>query len=804
MFEGCSHAIGREHNLFTILPPVSKTVAFYFFIFISWPSSQTSPSHKAMGVSTAGPVISTSISPHLSPLLEPRDSRVTNESVPGHGQSYGQAGAFSWPPRFFRREPISKNWENTAWVTAHVETKPSEEPGEVMYLTPGEPEEEDPIFFLITEHNWAADKSRVAPLVAFLQRATLEELQQGHHHIPTDNVAILIDGNITKNKVRPRQYLGALSALRLLKELQKNRYHEDDKGGDPIDTESGHEADAERRLIYIVNLSRWAVLALVGSAPESLYRQLADFLLNYILSRPSLGVHFSTDGPETFVMQFSFPYWVWRTSKTLIRDDRAKSSDEGSLRSSQDVTFLRALAGSQAGGEGIDGIYSSHISCIVTGYDQFRWTCILLCEAWFEVEVIGLPTPDSIARYEGEMQDVVDSFGMVDVVNALDKAPLSDPLVRGRSMMLDSSTTMWLPRPYFLRVFEVRLGQIYKEFQGIFYNFDKWITGTGVEHQRLLQRLHKAAGDDQTTISVKDVLDELDNFEDGVLEAEKIVKSFSQTVEAIVSSGDLFMTTDVNYFLHAEGRTGDISACYPYLSQIRRAFTDLRQLRIRFRDLQIQYEEMIQKGVAARDKALLRFKFRKAQPTPDPVPIPASVVVPQQPLVVSISAWMTVISQPLVNIAAIFGCDEIIKFSRTPGNFMISLTLMSLGMPIIIWACIGLTSGGFQRPFINRSRETGTATNANPNLKDNPEQPIDGPATCPIRRRATLHTKFMNWWQRYRAEERLPFRAAVRLVPPPQAGVDLTVLNPRGGANSEEQHHAPNQAGPVAQARERA
>lgn len=44
---------------------------------------------------------------------------------------------------------------------------------------------------------------------------------------------------------------------------------------------------------YIVDLSRWAVLALVGSAPESLYRQLADFLLNYILSRPSLGVHFS-------------------------------------------------------------------------------------------------------------------------------------------------------------------------------------------------------------------------------------------------------------------------------------------------------------------------------------------------------------------------------------------------------------------------------------------------------------------------------------------------------------------------------
>lgn len=176
-----------------------------------------------MGVSAAGPVISTSTSPHLSPLLEPRDSRITNESVPGQGQGqgHGQAGAFSWPPRFFRRERISKNWENTPWVTAHVETKPPEEPGEIIYLTPEEPGEEDPIFFLTTEDNWAADKSRVAPLVAFLQRATLEELQQGHGRTPTDNIAILIDGNISENEVRPRQYLGALSAPRLLKELQK-------------------------------------------------------------------------------------------------------------------------------------------------------------------------------------------------------------------------------------------------------------------------------------------------------------------------------------------------------------------------------------------------------------------------------------------------------------------------------------------------------------------------------------------------------------------------------------------------------
>lgn len=97
-------------------------------------------------------------------------------------------------------------------------------------------------------------------------------------------------------------------------------------------------------------------------------------------------------------------------------------------------------------------------------------------------------------------------------------------------------------------------------------------------------------------------MDELDNFEESISRAEGIVKSLAQTVEEIVSSGNLFMTTDVNYFLHTEGRPGDMSSCYPYLSQIRRVFSDFRKLRPRFDILQTQYEEMMKHGKAARGK----------------------------------------------------------------------------------------------------------------------------------------------------------------------------------------------------------
>ncbi|KAK7456630.1 hypothetical protein Landi51_01906 [Colletotrichum acutatum] len=742
---------------------------------------------------SAGPVISTSTSPHFSPSLEPRDSRLKKEGWQGHGQGYGQAGAFSWPPRFFRREAISENWENTPWVTAAVETKretltseESVEDNNTIFLTPEEPGEEDTIFFLITEENWAADKSRVAPLVAFLQRATLEGFQQVNSHIPTDNIAMLIDGNFSESEIRPRQYLGALSALRLLEELQKKRYR-DNAGDKEVDF-----IDAERRLIYVVDLSRWAVLALVGSAPESLYRQLAGFLLNYILSRPCLGVHFSTEGPETFVIEFSFPYWVWRTSKTLIRDHRAKSSDEKSLRSSLDVSFLRTLAGSQSDIEGIDAIYSSHVSCIVTGYDQFRWTCILLCEAWFEVEVIGLPTLDSIARYEGEQQDVAESFGVVKP---------SDPILRGKSDMFDSTAEMWLPRPYFLRALEIRLRQIYTEVDGVFNNIDRWMKGINEQHHRLLQRLHKSARDHQTATRWEDILDELDDFEESISDAEGIVKSLAQTVEEIVSSGNLFMTTDVNYFLHTEGRPGDMSACYPYLSQIRRIFSDFRKLRPRFDKLQTQYQEMIKHGKAARAKALLRIKLNKVQQpmvTPSSISVPASAVTHQQSMVVRVASWMTIISQPLVNIAAVFGCDDIVKYGRTPANFVISLALMSLAMAVIIGICIRLASGNFAWPFTNRYRQTGTATTAISNLRDNPEETIDGHTAHPVQRCPTLHTRFMNWWQGYRVEDRLPFRAAIAIVPPPPPSIELTVLSFRSDTDSREQHDHSDQAAPEA------
>ncbi|KAK1515868.1 uncharacterized protein CCOS01_13066 [Colletotrichum costaricense] len=710
-----------------------------------------------MGASM-GPIVSASASPHPSPLLEPRDAQRTNEN----GQ--GQVGAFLWPQRFFTRQSISRNWENSPYITAILKNTN-------VPLTLEEPGEEDNIFFLRTEENWAADKYRVAPLIAFLRGATITELQHGDIKDVrgNGNTAIIIDGNISHGKGRFRPYLGSLSPLRLLEELRAKRYNEN-----PTTAEEDGFIDAERRLIYIVDLSRWSVLALVGSAPESLYRLLDDFLLNYVLSRSSIGVHFSTEGPETFALEFSLPYSVWRTSKTLMHDHRSIDSDRKHLRFSEDVTFLRTLSGYRADVEEVDAIYSSHISCIVTGYDQSRWTCILLCEAWFEVEIIGLPTPDSIARYEAELQDVEESMGVV---------KLSDPMCRGKGDMSSSTATLWLPRSYFLRVMEIRLSQIHKEWMGVFDNIEKQINGITERHQNLLREIRTLARDIQATPALINALDVLDDFEAGILRAEKIVKGLSQKMEDVVSSGDSFMTTDVNYFLNTEGRIGDAPDCMPHLSQIRWIFNKLRKLRRRLGGLETSCEEMIKGCSTSRKETLLRIELNRAVAPPPPASTIAAVVAPKQSLAVGAASWMTITSQPLVNIAAVFSCDNIIGYDRTPRNFVISLVWMYLGMAALVLICMELSNGRWIR-----SIRAYISTSSHEETNTTPRQ---------IKRSPTLTMKLMDWWQGSGFTERPPFRTTISQVPPPTARIELTVLNSLGAPDCNEQHDCPGEVGPI-------
>lgn len=105
----------------------------------------------------------------------------------------------------------------------------------------------------------------------------------------------------------------------------------------------------------------------------------------------------------------------------------------------------------------VDGVYASQISCLATGYDQWRWTGLMLVENWFEEEADD-PTRDMVGYYENAKED-----GMS-----------WDPFSRGRD---DIERSPLFPRRHFLRAMEVRLNQCKAEWENLCYNLNRRLTG---------------------------------------------------------------------------------------------------------------------------------------------------------------------------------------------------------------------------------------------------------------------------------------------------------------------------------------
>ncbi|TDZ16872.1 hypothetical protein Cob_v010313 [Colletotrichum orbiculare MAFF 240422] len=200
-------------------------------------------------------------------------------------------GAFAWPTRFLLQAPVSRSWENQPWRCIRL---------------PAEGVSDYESYLLNTDPIWQADQSGVNAILDILGDATLQKLTDGDISGLQPKVAVLIDGKDSNGIPQLREPQPGLTAKGLFDELCKKRYNADepDSSGDP------RFVEAERRLIYITNLDSWSILALIGTAPESLTHVLSKFIPNYIRAASSLGVSFSTEGPETFTMQFSFPFRI--------------------------------------------------------------------------------------------------------------------------------------------------------------------------------------------------------------------------------------------------------------------------------------------------------------------------------------------------------------------------------------------------------------------------------------------------------------------------------------------------------------
>ncbi|KAI8276816.1 hypothetical protein K4K60_007451 [Colletotrichum sp. SAR11_57] len=222
------------------------------------------------------------------------------------------------------------------------------------------------------------------------------------------------------------------------------------------------------------------------------------------------------------------------------------------------------------------GIYSGHVGCLITGYDQWRWTAIMFIDTWFNT---GEGAIDKVERYQFDLDD-----GM-----------LLDPLGGGQD---DAEKPIWEPRAYFLRVMSLRLGHLADEWELIRSNLEQGVINMAQRKQELFVRLRPfSTGSDSDEYG-----QEFERFEAHVRDLKETLQELLHDLYETLKIGDGFLSTEVNYFRNDEGSPGDASECYPSLSGIRRNFNELSQLYAVFVSLKERCDDMTQSCEEARRK----------------------------------------------------------------------------------------------------------------------------------------------------------------------------------------------------------
>ncbi|MCJ1383972.1 hypothetical protein MMC17_007086 [Xylographa soralifera] len=197
------------------------------------------------------------------------------------------------------------------------------------------------------------------------------------------------------------QYFHAVNAAELYARLVYNR----------------QEAGAERRVIYIANMTPLCGLAIASTVPQLRAAVLREFLQRYVIYGVSFGVSFPFYG---FALEFHMPYYALRQSTDPSRDTRG-------LRN------CGKLPANMSNPLRPEYLYEAQISVMVTGVDEWLWTAYCCVDTFFGSE-------EGIEFYHD---------------STLDAATGGERLI---------SQPVWNPREYFLYMLSCRFRQATKEW----------------------------------------------------------------------------------------------------------------------------------------------------------------------------------------------------------------------------------------------------------------------------------------------------------------------------------------------------
>jgi hypothetical protein len=154
-----------------------------------------------------------------------------------------------------------------------------------------------------------------------------------------------------------RPYRNPLTATGLFLALKTPRFNNDN-----LD-------DAERRLIYINDLDPACIYALIATANWHEAKVLRNAIYKHLTLQASISVKIPSAGFLSFQLELHLPFFLLRTSKPPM--EYVGQVNTKPRRQWTDLSFLNMDTCQEQ--EEVWGIHEAQISCVIAGYDEWRW-----------------------------------------------------------------------------------------------------------------------------------------------------------------------------------------------------------------------------------------------------------------------------------------------------------------------------------------------------------------------------------------------------------------------------------------------
>ncbi|KAE9371903.1 hypothetical protein N431DRAFT_341225 [Stipitochalara longipes BDJ] len=201
---------------------------------------------------------------------------------------------------------------------------------------------------------------------------------------------------------------------------------------------------ASRRLIYIADLDPACIRALAETASVHQSEGLRDAIYKYLTFQTSIEVKISSVGFPTFQLHLHIPFFI--LSKCSPPKASTSTIETKPSRRWTDLSFLRldGLKSQAQDSTEVWGMQEAQISCVIIGTDDWRW--------------VGYGFVDS------EVDGLLDEC---------DEEELQFDQIADRELYTHSPVQQ--PRNYWIRVFQIRIASIGKQWEHNLYRLQRAI-----------------------------------------------------------------------------------------------------------------------------------------------------------------------------------------------------------------------------------------------------------------------------------------------------------------------------------------